>query len=587
MLLDGQPSLKTMRTFILTDLQTGKVPRWGLWLLCALYALPGLVGRDPWRSDDAAGFGVALTMARGGLQDWLTPNVFGQPFSDAGPLAFWLAAATARSLPFLDAHTSVRIAFLALMAGLFVAIWHATWRLARRPGLQPADPFGASASRTDVGRAIADSALLVLLATLGLVARLHETSAHAAQVTWIALFLLGCALALDRPRIGSVLAGLAIAASFLTEGWPQALALAVTVWLLPIASPAWGLVAARFRLTALGTALALSLAWLAALWAFHEGDDQLAPWLARWLTGQAALAGVPTPDNLLYLLRTLPWFLWPAWPVAGWALWRWRHRLSEPAVALPALSLAMLAMPMLAARAGGEEQLLLPLVPAAAMLAAVGLPTLGRGVVNLIDWFAVMTFTLLGVVIWAYWLALLTGTPATMAYKAAQLAPGFAPGWGPVEIGLGMLASIGWLLLVAWRISRQPPMIWRAMALSGGGLVLTWLLLMTLWLPVFNSRNTYRDIAAEAARHLPADHDCVIGTGLSLTERASLAYFGGFRFSPAQAASGSRCHWLVLGPLAGDPAQIDASPLRWQPVWQGSRRRDLEDRLRLFRRISD
>src|SRR4051812_4985540 len=98
-----------MRPFILTDVQAGKLPRWGLLLLCLLYALPGFVGRDPWRTDDAAGFGVAVTMARGGVEDWWMPNIAGEPIPEEGPLPFWLAALPARLLaPLVPEHATVR-----------------------------------------------------------------------------------------------------------------------------------------------------------------------------------------------------------------------------------------------------------------------------------------------------------------------------------------------------------------------------------------------------------------------------------------------------------------------------------------------
>ena len=45
------------------------LPRWALFALCLLYILPGLVGRDPWKPDDAAGFGIMWTMANGTLAD--------------------------------------------------------------------------------------------------------------------------------------------------------------------------------------------------------------------------------------------------------------------------------------------------------------------------------------------------------------------------------------------------------------------------------------------------------------------------------------------------------------------------------------
>ena len=219
-----------MRTFLLTVQQAGKLPRWALLLLCALYALPGFVGRDPWRVDYAAGFGVALTMARGGLDQWLMPGVFGEPVVTGGPLPFWLSALLTRLFHLAPEHVTVRAAAVLGLALMWILLWYATYELARRPGVQPSDPFEAAASRTDFGRAIADSALLLMLATLGLLVRLHETTAAAAQLTFVCLFMFGAASAPAFPRRGGILTGLGIAAIGLTSGWPSALALMLAMW---------------------------------------------------------------------------------------------------------------------------------------------------------------------------------------------------------------------------------------------------------------------------------------------------------------------------------------------------------------------
>ncbi|RYE65968.1 MAG: glycosyltransferase, partial [Oxalobacteraceae bacterium] len=52
------------------------LPRWALFALGLLYILPGLIGRDPWKSD-AGSFGIMWTMAHGSLNDWLYPNIAG------------------------------------------------------------------------------------------------------------------------------------------------------------------------------------------------------------------------------------------------------------------------------------------------------------------------------------------------------------------------------------------------------------------------------------------------------------------------------------------------------------------------------
>ena len=36
---------------------TRTLPRWAIFALGMLYILPGLIGREPWKNDDAASFG--------------------------------------------------------------------------------------------------------------------------------------------------------------------------------------------------------------------------------------------------------------------------------------------------------------------------------------------------------------------------------------------------------------------------------------------------------------------------------------------------------------------------------------------------
>src|SRR5476649_783220 len=89
------------------------LPRWALFALGLLYILPGLIGREPWKNDDAASFGIMWTMAHGGLNDWLWPNIAGMSMPEEGPLAFWLGAIFIKLFGWIDgevfgARTSTR-----------------------------------------------------------------------------------------------------------------------------------------------------------------------------------------------------------------------------------------------------------------------------------------------------------------------------------------------------------------------------------------------------------------------------------------------------------------------------------------------
>ena len=567
-----------MKPFLVTALQAAKMPRWLLLLLCVLYAVPGLVGRDPWRMEDAAGFGIAWTMARGeqGLLDWLLPNVVGQPVYSEGPLPFWLGALTARLLPGLPADALIRSAAIVWLGGLFVALWYAVWRLARRPGVQPADPFGASASHVDYGRAIADCALLLLLATLGLLARSHETTAEAAQVAWIGVFLFGLALTPERPWAGGLVVGLAIGATTLTRGLPLAMALGAVTLALPVWVGAFRWVARPFLGAAWPLALLLSAAWPVALTlAGPPGTAHLSAWLAWNLDSVSG----PSLEALTYALRTLPWYLWPAWPLGLWTLWRWRDRLNEPALAVPLLTaIGIGAVALLAPEP--SESIWVPLAPATAMIGALGIPTIRRGITSLIDWFAVMSFTLIGLVLWSYWIAFQTGWPPKMAFRAQQSVLGWTPSIQVLELALGLAVTLAWVGLIVWRISRQRSGMWRTVMLPAGGLVLTWCLLMTLWLPAGNHRKTYRDVAQSAGAQVVDRSACVQAVGLDLAQRATFAYFGGLRIDDRR----TDCEWLLIADRVAFPRLVSETPGNWTQVWRGQRPTDRRERFRLFRR---
>jgi hypothetical protein len=288
-----------------------------------------------------------------------------------------------------------------------------------------------------------------------------------------------------------------------------------------------------------------------------------------------------------------------------------------------------------------SEATLIPLAVPLAMLAAIGLPTLARSLTRLIDWFTVAVFSLFGLGVWGWWLAGLSGWPAKPAAQALRFAAGF-PGFGAVsppltglpEPGLaamfgpsfgstfglavyaGVIASLGWLALVRWRISRQPPMLWRPVVLAGAGMTLAWFLLMSLWMPIFNWRNTYRDVSRELRAALdqqnpsidrsgarpPTDplnpaqpQSCIGQRGLDLAQRASLAWFADLRFTdnPADRQADGQ-HQLQPEPLASGPcgwlllvdhrARVQPEPdPSWTLVWEGRRRADRNERFRLYR----
>ena len=65
-------------------------------VVCLAWLLPGLVGHDPWKLDEAVVFGVVSEMVRTG--DWISFRIAGEPFLDKAPLFIWTSAAFAKVL---------------------------------------------------------------------------------------------------------------------------------------------------------------------------------------------------------------------------------------------------------------------------------------------------------------------------------------------------------------------------------------------------------------------------------------------------------------------------------------------------------
>lgn len=557
----------------LTESAAVKLPRLGLFTLLFVYALAGLLGRDPWRNDDATGFGVMWTMAHGGWRDWLLPHVAGAPVVDHGPLFYWVGATSIELLgAWLAPDEAARLATLLALMLATGSIWYCVYLLGRRPEAQPQQfAFGGQPNPRDYGRALADGALLIAVATLGVLLPAHETSDEIAQFALASFALYALVRSLDRPVSGALSLGAAAAGLVLTGGLGVALAPLVAAVLLVVKVREWRVLGWPWLVVVAATTLLPVLAWLAAVQRAPGGDEYLAAWWTAQRTGWWVLAG----STWLYYLRNLPWFTWPAWPLAAWAAWTWRGHGHAPQFAVTGAALGAGAL-VLAFGERTSHAAMMALLPALVGMAAFALPALRRGTANLIDWFALMMFSVFAALIWLGWIAMMTGWPPKISHNFAKLAPGFGPAFDAPTFVVAFVATLAWGWLVRWRIHARPEVLWRTVVLSAGGITIVWVLFMTLLLPYVDYRKTYRHVSAQIARIVPPGQ-CLRADRLGLPQRASLVYFDGLRFA-------RECGWLLRYQSVTESLPA-VDPARWQRVWEGRRATDRDERFTLYRRV--
>jgi 4-amino-4-deoxy-L-arabinose transferase-like glycosyltransferase len=534
----------------------------GLLLLAFAWIALGLVGHDPWKFDDATTFGIAWEMSQRG--DYVVPRLAGEVYLMHPPLVPALAALSERWLsPPLDPFDAAR-----LVAGGALAL------TLLFSGLASAELAGPTSRWLPV---------LILIGSVGLWDRAHVLSGELGVMAGLAMALYGQALALRRPVAGGAWLGIGAAASFLSQGCAGPAWLAIGAFVLIALGPQWRRREyAATLLVAAVVAVALASPWLVAL---HRRDPSLFDaWLAtEGLAQHVAYFGDVARADPLYHARNLLWFAWPALPLIAWMLWTrgrgFNGGLAQPSVQIPGvLALAVYANLLVVP----DPKLIqaLPLLVPCALLASLEVDSLKRGFSAALDWFGILTFGLLAILVWGLWIdARLNGMSPAVAALFRDTEIGYQPTFHLGSVLAATLLTLLWVALVrpARRSNRRALLNWAA------GVTLAWCLYSTIWLPYLDSRRSYRAMIENLDAHLPV-HGCVASRNLGDPQRALLFYFAGVATVREETQAQEDCPALLVqyGAIVGPSPALPG----WRVAWEGRRRGDATERYVLYRRDS-
>lgn len=545
---------------LVTQRGARRLPRLPLLLLCAAYLLPGLFGRDPWRTADVTAFGQMVAIAEG-RTPWSAPMLGGVP-ADTALLPHWLGAVfISAGADWLGPALAARLPFAALLALTLALVWYTTFHLARTDAAQPVPfAFGGEAEPIEYARAVADGAVLALMATLGLLQLGHETTPELGQLCAMALYIYALAAAPYRQLRAR--AAVLVALPLLAGSGAPSMALAAGLGGLVVCSLSRS---AQVRAFTLWVALATAVAALVA--------EALGAWRLR--SNGLSLSDLPG------IARQWLWFMWPAWPLALWTLWRWRRQLHNRHLSVPLIAVLVAIAANLVM--GGSDRALMLGLPGLAVLAAFALPTLKRSASAAIDWFSMFFFSGCAVVIWVLYVAMQTGVPAKPAANIAKLAPGFQASFSLLALVIAIAGTLAWLWLLRWRTGRHREALWKSLVLPAGGVALCWLLLMTLWLPLLDYARSPRALVARLAGQLPAD-TCIAAPGMAPANVAALEYFGRWKVDASSnaGAAGSACNHLLFTTRV---RPLPPAPPGWLLVAEAKRPTDRDEVTLVYRRL--
>ena len=525
-------------------------------ILAAAWILPGLIGRDPWKPDEAHTFGLVYSILTG--DGGIVPMLAHEPFVETPPLLYLSAAATAWVFsPLLPLHDAARLTTALYMALTFL--------------------FIAAAARELYGANRGWLAMLMLMGCVGILVRSHQLVTDIALLTGFAAGFYGLALALRRPALGGFWLGTGVGIGFMSKGLLAPIVFGIVALLLPL-FPAWR---SRGYLKCLVVAAVACLPWLVSwpLALYFKSPALFDEWL--WVHNFGRFTGDSNPGataNRAYYLRILPWYSLPALPLAAWVLWRTRRtEWLAPPIALPLTGFVVILI-VLSLAANARELYALPMLLPLALLATPATDTLRRGAANLIYWFSVMGGGFVMIVAWFYWIALELAIPAKLHLHLHTLHPGYAPGFKWLPFTLAVLYSAGWVaLLLKLRRSRERPVIaWAAT------ITMMWGLVAILFVGWLDPGKSYRSMIADMQKTLPPKYQCIASQNLGEPQRAMLHYFADITTFRVEIPGRKRTCDLLL--VYGAPRTESVPAGSWRKIWEGTRPGDDTEFYRLYQR---
>jgi len=525
-----------------------------LGLLCLTWLLTGLVGHDPWKPDDATSFGLIYSLLQS--ENWLVPTLASEPFMDKPPLFYWTAALFAQVFSgWLPLHDGARLA-----SGLYTALTML---------------FIGLAGRKLYGENRGWAAAIILIGCLGMLVRAHQMITDLALLSGCAMLLYGFTYSQDRVIRAGFWIGTGMGIGFMSKGFIAPILFVLIALLLPVLFSIWR---TRKFAKSLVFASLCALPWL-VVWPwllFQHSPALFSEWawshnIGNWL--DYAKQG-PSKD-VFYYLKSLPWLAWPALPLAAWAVWRERKRLTlRDDLQLPLVVFAVMLV-TLSFVPNIKEVFALPMLLPIVLLATASLSMLKRGAANALDWFGLMNFALIAILMWWGWAGLLLDNHAKITQWLKDFQPGFEPDLHTDHFVIAIVASVLWLILV-WRVGRS---MRRAVVNWAAGITLIWILAMTLWLPWLDSGKSYRQMVVSLKQAMPEHYRCIGREHLGDSQRAMLHYFGGIL---TQRDVRKACDLqLIQGSQLSRPFLNDE---RWEKIWEGNRKGDKNERYRLYRR---
>ncbi len=509
--------------------------QWVLAGVLLLWAIVGMIGRDPWKPKETE---ITSSLRDMIGADAVLPHLHGFPVLDTPPLYYWICEFFVMLAPdSFELHESARLTNLLVLVVAALGV-------GKMIDLRSHSHF-------------AWDGILLLAGTMGLLFDFHLLNTHLLAMAGVAVQLYGLALVSRKPVNAGIAYGVGTTICFLSAGMLAVNVSVITFAVLALASRRWIAMSSATGLLVAAIVFFPSVAmWIAFL---ARSDESLVmQWFVQdrhnWLYGD-----LNPVTGVVSLLGNLLWSAWPMWPIMALGLATCGREMAASRTMQIGIAVSLGVVLSLAITPFHANSEVFLAYPPFAVMTVVALRYVKRDHLKLMDRLTLMSVSIMVVaLLWLSWIARAIGWPDAVAEMFAGFRPGveFEASWVSVAGAAALTVLWGALLAKQERGVHRPIINWTC------GLIVAWLVFALLWLDYMDAGRSYRSVAhrfGEVHANLErsgGEDFCVENGNLQVSETAQIHYFTGISllvegsgcpYAVAKASDEGKSGWLFIG----------------------------------------
>lgn len=515
---------------------------WLLFILTIIWVMGTVFFHAPWEPYEPFVFAVVKGIITN--NNWLVPYVSNAPYLDIQPFYFWIFASIIKFFHItsnLEIANTIRIVNTALIFLLLYVV----------------GKTGSSLSAYKNGRTV----ILILISTVGFINICYQLAPNIFVILGFALFIYSLQKSFNLPGISGWLLFLGLFLISLNFTCEYLLLGIITLIILPIMSNVWR-TKYYFITVSIGVVL-FSIIFYLYIYELQKYDFSFySQWYYKY-TNIFTANKINILSKINEILGFMLWFLIPSWFLVLWSIYKRKIDLFKDPILQVNIILLILILFYTIFSSTDINNSIFPIALFSVYIASVEVDSIRITIVSLFNWFSMIIFGIIGIVIWFLYIFFNIDKDNKFFTNIWYYTQNYHYHFNFYNLFLALIITSIWLFMITRKHIKGREMItnWA----SGSTFVV--ILFLALCLPCFDNMLTFRYVVMGSLKYLD-NSKCIATNSDSKIQVPLWSYYANINLMPSFVSlNNTICEQAVVA--TDNPSIIDKN--QWKIVYQNRR----------------